>query len=543
MKSWLDGPLVTTSLFDHCVTQRQIKDADHFIAPVWPDDLHDPFLLPDMEKVTGLLWDALEHQRDVTIIGDYDMDGTPAAALLAEFWVLFGQQPQVILPTRSDGYGFQPHFVPRIPEGSIIITVDCGIRDHEAIAQAKDKKCTVIVTDHHECPAELPPADAILNPKRLDSHYPFRELCGTGLVYKLLMALVGQAPGWAESAIPPNWLAWMLDLVVLATIGDMVPLLGENRVLAHYGMRVLRRTRRPGLAHLIQALGLEAATLTYQDIAYKLLPKLNASGRMERMDEVFDLLVSRNGHRLDQALTTILTRATQSQLLLQAMMEEAELQAAQQVGTSVIVVANETWHPGLTGIVAGRLVEKFHVPTAVLAGVGDGYRGSMRSVRGVALPELLTSAQPLLERFGGHEQAAGLSLLKHNLGPFVEHIQVLSISRSESVITTDGLVSPEQITLETVSELGQLEPWGVGHPEPLWSLHNVTLKNIRWLSDGKHLKATFGANGTDCIYFQAQVDPSWLAQPLDIFGTVGINEFKGRRTPQFIVKGVYAPHG
>ncbi len=543
MKPWLDGPPVTTDLFTHTLGARQISDSARFLAPQWPDDLHDPFLLPDMKEAVTLLWQAIETNRPITIMGDYDMDGTPAAALVAQFLSLFALRPQVILPTRAEGYGFQPFFVDRIPTGSLVLTVDCGIRDHEGVLKAKEKGCSVIITDHHECGLDLPMAGAVINPKRSDSAYPFRELSGTGVAYKVLQAMIALAPANAVARIPDGWLAWVLDLVCLATIADMVPLVDENRVLAVYGLKVLRKTPRLGLARFIEALGLDRENITYTDIAFKLIPKLNASGRMERMDEVFTLLVATAPAEIDAALTTILTRATQSQLILQTMMEEAEVLIADQQGASVAVVAKEDWHPGLTGIVAGRLVDKLNVPVAVLAGTAEGYRGSMRTFGGVVLPTLLAQAQDHLQRYGGHAQAAGLSLAKESLIPFRTALQAIPVVADSVVTVTDGLLVPKQIDVATVSPLARLAPWGIGHREPVWSLKAMQLGNVRWLSEGKHLKATLPDTNVDVIYFNAKLDRSWLAGCLDIYGTVAINEFRGNKQPQLMIKGVFPSHG
>lgn len=548
MKQWRDGPQVNTTFVEHLVSARNLLLDDRFLTPRWPEDLHDPFLLPDMEKGVARLWKAIESSEVIGIVGDYDMDGTPAAVIMAQFLRLVGSNAHVILPTREEGYGFTTRFVDQLREKGVtlIITVDCGIRDNEAVSHALKHGCDVILTDHHECAEVLPPAYAIINPKRLDSTYPFRELCGTALAYKFVDALIQRAPEAYRSRIPGAWLAWTLDLVAMATVGDMMPLIDENRVFVTYGMKVLRKTARPGLQRFFEALAIDPTTLGYSDISFKIIPKFNASGRMESMDDVFTLLVTQDIREADEAVKRVLARGTQSQLLLASMLE----QARERVGVTdspVVLVADDTWHPGLTGLVASRLAEELSRPVGVFAGVdAASYRGSMRSIPGVSLPDLLTQASDLLEKFGGHEQAAGLSFPKSNFDSLQTLLSRVSVQPSMVVsLVTDGLIDADQVTLSALEDLERLAPWGMGHTEPLWSLSGVMLEDVRWLSDGVHLRAAIrGAKGAlPVIYFRAESIKPLLDSKLDIYGTLTINEFRGKRTPQFMIKGATLHNG
>ena len=545
---WQHGPKVTTSLFDHVITTRGITQATEFIEPRWPNDLHDPFLLPDMEKAVTRILQAVECGESIGIVGDYDMDGTPAAVLLYQLLGCLGAYPAVILPTRMEGYGFQQAFVDRLRQKnvSLIITVDCGIRDHATVDYAAERGIDVVVTDHHECSETLPAALAVINPKRVDSGYPFRELSGTAVAFKLAEAIIGRLPKAHHNDVPKQWLAWSLDLVCMATISDMVPLVDENRLLAWYGLRVFRQSHRPGLRRLLEAIELDPSTFSYEDIAYKIIPKCNASGRMENMEAVFTLLASNDRELVDRAVRDILTRSTQSQMMLAAMLDAAEAKLHDQSTLgSVILLADDTWHPGLTGLVAGRLAEKHHRPVGIFAGIdATTYRGSMRSPKGISLPQLLAPATDVLGAFGGHEQAAGLSLLKQHFPVLQERLTAQPLDSQSIILTTDGEVTVSQLTLADIESLTRLAPWGIGHPEPLWSLQNVRLDGVRWLKDGAHLKASV-REGTDCvslIYFNAQSVLPIVDTSLDIYGTVSINEFRGKRDVQFMVKGV-RPHG
>lgn len=543
VKNWQDGPDVTTDLFRHLVAHRGIPSDTSFLNPVWPNDLHDPLLLPDAQKAIQRIWRAIEHHEHVGIVGDYDMDGTPAASLLYDFFQLVGLRPTVIIPTREDGYGFSVEFAETLTKAgcTLIITVDCGTKDSEAINLAQSRNADVIVTDHHECPGELPQAYALVNPKRRDSQYPFRELCGTGVIYKVIEGVWKLAPSTAN--LPETWLAWSLDLVAMATLSDMVPLLDENRLFVRYGLKVIQKAKRPGLRRFIESLDLHPADLTYQDITFKLAPKFNAAGRMEGMRDVFTILTSKNTQEIDAAIQRVLICGTQSKIFMERMLEEAQAQLAVQADdAAVLVAADPGWHPGLTGLVAGRLMDLFGKPVGVFAQAGDEYRGSFRSPKGINLPTLLEPLSEHILRFGGHEQAAGLSVSPDKFNVFSSAVAQSSLRGSEGPrLVTDGVIRPSQATLDSLELLDALTPWGMEHHEPLWSLQRVRLDAPQWLKDGQHLKAVVrGEDGSELslIYFGASHLRPHLSGVFDLYGTLSINAFRNQRTPQFMVKGV-----
>lgn len=541
-KWWVDGAVVGSTLQEHVLAQRGLARADFDVA--WPDSLYDPFLMPDMEAAVARIWKAIVAKETIGIMGDYDMDGTPAAALLAHFFSLFSIDPKVILPRREDGYGFSPAFVEQfLKQGtSLIITVDCGIRDYAAALKAKEAGCDVIITDHHECAETLPEAIAIINPKRPDSNYPCKHLSGTGVIFKVIQALILRATPEYKKRIPETWLAWSLDLVGLATIADMVDLVDENRLFAIYGLKVIQKGGRPGLNRLITGLGLDRSLLTYSDLSFKIISTLNASGRMQDMYDVFTLLSSTDREEIDNAIKAILVRGTQSQLLLASMLEQAKGRVPTEDQNKIIILADDAWHPGLTGLVAGRLVEQYKVPVGVFAGVGNGeYRGSMRSIPGVDLPVVLNQVSEHLMKFGGHSQAAGLSFERTKFETLKAALAGLDVTGDGAhAFTTEGLITADMVNLESLESLLELAPWGMGNKEPFWSLQGVTLEDGRWLSDGKHYKATVrGESGSlPCIFFGAEAYKDSIDALLDIYGTLSINEYRGKKTPQFMIKGV-----
>lgn len=539
--------MVTTHLFDHVVKQRAL-DIDDFLTPKWPDHLHDPMLFKGMDVATQRIWQAINAGEKIGIVGDYDMDGTPGAALLTTFFRRLGHEPLVILPHRDEGYGFSVHFAERLCSQGVrlIITVDCGIRDEAAVALAGSKGCDVIITDHHECGETLPSAFAIINPKQPDCPYPFKGLAGTGVAFKLAQGLIQTAPVAYKKKVPETWLAWSLDFVLLATISDMVPLQDENRLFAHYGLKVLHKTSHIGLQRFVEALNGDLAHLSYQDIAYKLIPKFNACGRMGSMEPVLTLLTSSSVEEADKAVQAILVQSTQSQLLLTEMLTEARVQAEKKADVPLVMVSQPHWHPGLTGLVATKLAEELKRPVGVFAlAESTYYRGSFRGGAGINFPVLLTQAQEHVEKFGGHAQAAGLTVAQEKLSALEEKLVSLYQHQAEADgvdATTEGTILPEHIALPALELLDQLAPWGMGHEEPLWSMRGVHFDRVQWLSDGAHLKGevVLGTERAPFIFFGAQHMRPLVEKQLDICGTVSINEFKGTRRPQFTIRSAVA---
>ncbi len=543
---WTDGPLVETTLFEHIIARRDITDPQAFLGLKWPDSLHDPFLMPDMKKAVARIGQALEKKEKIALVGDYDMDGTPGAALLSDFLTRCGTVPMVIIPTRDEGYGFAPAFVDRAHKAGVtlMITIDCGIRDTEAVQKAKELGIDVIITDHHECPDELPPAFAIVNPKRPGSKYPFDGLSGTAVAFKMCQALIDGLPQKLTKDVPKEWLAWSLDLVAISTIADMMHLVDENRLFVVYGLKVLRKTARIGLQRFIDALGLELAKVTYQDIAFKISPKCKAPGRMESMDSVFTMLTTQNEAEADAAIKQILVYNTQSQLLLADMEAQATEKIKDTADANIILLADERWHHGLTSIVAGKLCEKYKKPVGILAPHDATlYRGSFRSPSDINITAVLTALPDLIDRCGGHAQAAGLSVAVDKIEPLRQLLatyDLQSVRLKQEMPTTDGTLLLPQTELAFLEELEQLSPWGFGHTEPVWSLPGVTLEDITWLKDGVHLKAKVRNQNSflTVLLFNAEPHKPVVGEVLDICGTLSINEFRDKREPQLIIRGI-----
>ncbi len=542
-KFWSDGPPMTSDFFSHIVTHRGLDGS--VTDPTWPDSLSDPFLMTDMDVAVERVWDAVKENTCIGIVGDYDMDGTPAAALLKTFFDLIGVTTHVILPTRTDGYGFSNLFVDRLSQAGVtlIITVDCGITSHSVVEYAKTKNIDVVITDHHQCSLDLPQAVAVVNPERDNPEAATAKMCGTGVAFKLVQALIQRAPEGYKSKIPTDWLPWTLDLVALATLGDMVPLQKENRILVQLGIKILRRARRLGLRRFMSRIELDPDQLTYRDCVYKLIPKFNSAGRIDHMEDVLTLFTSHDEKEIDRAIEAILIKQTQSRIILDGILAAATVQVeALSPDIKLIVVSDPSWHSGVTGLVAGQLAQKFQKPTLVLAGTENGdWRGSGRSIGGINLFETLQPLQSRLSAFGGHAAAVGFSLTAEAFEVFCQELLDLSVAQdSNGGIVTDGSVMPGEIRTADVEKLETLAPWGVAHPEPTWSLPLNSIDDIRWLSNGKHAKLRLRDYPNlevmvfDVPRFQITLD----AKSVAIFGSLGINEFRGKKTPQLIVQGI-----
>lgn len=537
IQRWHDGPPVKSNLLDHVVARRHL-DTKEWLAPRWPDGLHDPFLLPDMAAAASRLWRAVAEGETVGIVGDYDMDGTPAAVLLANWFDHLGLKPIVILPSRAEGYGLTPAFVQRLVarNATLVVTVDCGTRSHEAAHVAQSAGLEVIITDHHAVGDSLPAALAVVNPMRTDSHYPFAGLSGTGLAVKLVQAMVMSAPASAKVSL--NWLAWSLDLAAMATLADMVPLRGENRLLAVLGLQVFRRGRRRGLHRFAQACGIAPSQATFDDLVYKIIPKFNAAGRIDSMDDVWRLLSGEENEAvIDRLVASIKGWHAQASAAADAIVTAAARDITNE-HDGWLIAAHVAWPVGVTGLAAGRLAERYGRPVIVLGGAPDGtLRGSGRSPTGNML-SALESCQPPVVALGGHAAAIGLTVTTANYPALRDCVQAITAPPPPPPTQTEGrLLGVANIA--SLERLNELAPWGVGHPEPLWSIMGAAIDRLTWLSAGRHAKISLvDWPNFDVLLFDAAAYRDRLDGLVDLMGPLRVNVWRERRTPQLIVQGI-----
>ena len=461
------------------------------------DDLHDPFLMTDMEKAVGRLHDAVVSREKILVYGDYDVDGTTAVSLVYSF--LRNHTKAVVdfyIPERYDeGYGVSYKGLDWASENDfkLIITLDCGIKANEKVEYARERGIDMIICDHHLPENELPKAVAVLDPKREDCHYPFDDLSGCGVGFKLVQAYA------QRYEIPFDYLIPLMDLLVVSIASDLVSVTDENRILAHYGLKQLNVNPRKGLMAMIQLSGLEPGHLTIDDIVFKIGPRINAAGRMETGRIAVELLTAtdlatanRIGAEINEHNNE---RKNIDRRITQEALEMVESGNCLSSGKATIVY-NPLWHKGVVGIVASRLVEAFYKPTIVFTKSQGGFvTGSARSVHGFDLYGAIESCADLLENFGGHLYAAGLTLREENLSEFCERMEkfiseAIIPEMQKPVVDVDAMLNFSQITPKFLRILKQFQPFGPGNSAPVFRTDNVYDNGMgrKVGAEGGHLK-------------------------------------------------------
>lgn len=485
-----------SSVLAGLLMQRGICDFDSakkFFRPSL-EDLYDPFLMKDMDKAVERLTRAIHQNEKVLVYGDYDVDGTTAVTLVYSFLKQHGVDCDYYIPDRyTEGYGFSFLAVEYAAahKFTLIITLDCGVRDVEKVARAKELHIDVVICDHHN-PGELPDAVAVLDPKRSDCSYPFKGLSGCGVGFKLLQAFSQQ------HGLPEEDLFVYLDLLTISIGADIVPLEDENRILAFHGLKILAGERRPGIAAMLELALFRKKELTITDVVFLLAPRINAAGRIFSGKQAVELL-------LESDSTVALKLAAQleeNNRSRKSLDKEITREALAQVHDDVFylnsfatVVAGDTWHKGVVGIVASRMVETFYKPAIVLVNKDGKMSGSARSIEGIDLFEVLTECGPLLEQFGGHAMAAGLSMIPENFIAFREKFdavvaKTLEGKRPQPTHKYDAEIHFTDISAKFFRVLKQLSPFGPGNMNPVFLVKNVTnVKFTRTVGDSKaHLK-------------------------------------------------------
>ncbi|MET3557371.1 single-stranded-DNA-specific exonuclease [Streptococcus rupicaprae] len=538
-KEGLDS-LVAQLLYTRGVTDEASLKA--FLTPSL-EDLHDPYLLHDMDKAVSRIRSAIEDGEAILIYGDYDADGMTSASILKETLEELGAECEVYLPNRfTDGYGpnqsVYKYFIDQ--QGiSLIVTVDNGVAGHEAIAYAMEQGIDVIVTDHHSLPAELPAAFAIVHPEHPEADYPFKHLAGCGVAFKLACALLEEVN------------LDLLDLVAIGTIADMVPLTDENRIMVKFGLEVLKRTQRLGLQELFQLAGIDPVSLTEETVGFQLAPRLNALGRLDDPNPALELLTGFDDDLASEVAQLIEEKNTERKALVQAIYEEAK--AMVDTSRPAQVLAKEGWNPGVLGIVAGRLLEELHQPIIVLS-IQDGVaKGSARSTEAVNLFEALSPHKAIFTAFGGHSGAAGMTLPVEQLDTLSDLLvayigeQDIDLSQKNHLLLDEELVL-DQLSLDTIKSLDKLAPFGMEHKQPVFYLRQVKVVNARAMGqDNAHLKLRLqqGQTEMDLVAFGygAYVREMSQLKDLEFAVTLSVNQWNGNTSLQLMmvdvrVKGV-----
>jgi single-stranded-DNA-specific exonuclease len=499
--------LTAKLLFHRGFTTKE--QVEKFLAPAYDRDLHDPFLMHDMEKVVLRTIQALKNKEKIAIYSDYDCDGIPGGVLLHDLFTTLGADFENYIPHRHDeGYGFHAHAVEALHArgASLIITVDCGITDIAAAACAEELGVDVVITDHHLPQATLPSVYAILNPKLSHDQYPFKDLCGSGIAWKFASALLSRVrkdTELAASAPREGWEKWLLDMAGLATIADMVPLQGENRVLAYYGLIVLRKTSRPGLRALYRAVRLNERMMTEDDIGFLIGPRINAASRMGEPMEAFKLLTTRDEVYAKELASKLekINRTRKSSVATITKEVKHRLSLRSEI-TPVIAIGNPEWRPALLGLVANSLVEEYQRPVFLWGTEGNNtLKGSCRSDGVTNLVDLMVRTEEIFIEFGGHALSGGFSLSREAVFHLEEKLSQTYLSMRDDAPSlpptlVDGELSLLDVSESTMRKIEKLAPFGEGNPKPVFVFRDVVVCEVSWFGkNGEHIRLVLEQDG------------------------------------------------
>ena len=500
--------------------------------------LPDPLLMTDMNLAAGRVALALDRKEKIAVFGDYDVDGITSTCLLTDFLRRRGADCISYIPGRlEEGYGLNPIAIHQLHgEGvKLIITVDCGITAVTEAALCKELGIDLVITDHHECKDVLPEAVAVVDPHRPDGGYPHKNLSGVGVAFKLAAALCGSQE---------EVLSEYADMVCLGTVADVMPLQGENRVFVTRGLTSLQNTNRPGIAALIAETGCAPESVSASTIGFMLAPRINAAGRMGQIDLAVELFLTQDPIRAVAVARALCELNRQRQAVESEIYQQAVAMLPVGQPPEAIVLAEESWHQGVVGIVASRIAEEFSCPAFLICLDGDHGKASSRSHGGFNLFSSLTTLSPLLESYGGHELAAGFTISRNNIPEFRRRICQLaagfySDDTPRTQLDVDCAIPAELLTIFNVDSLNVLEPCGNGCPKPVLMMKNLTIDRLQQVGGGRHMRLRLrsGRTNLNAIYFSANPESAFV-QPgdvVDIAFTPQINEFRGERTVQMNV--------
>lgn len=541
-KTFRISPLTAIILYN-----RNIRD-DETIESFLTRNLgvmHDPFLMKDMHKAAERIKAAKRNNEKITIYGDYDVDGITSIAILYKYLAENHIDVDYYVPDRmQEGYGVNRDALDKIKANgsNLIITVDTGITAVEECQYAKTIGLDVIITDHHECKERIPDAYAAIDPKRKDCSYPFKNLAGVGVVFKLIQAL--------SVGVPLNKLMdKYADLMCLGTVADISPLIDENRVIVTEGLKRYRHTKNIGLKALIDV-STKGKEITTSTIGYTIAPRINASGRLGCASTSVELFLTDDEEKAKELADSLCHENQLRQQTEQKMFKEAleYLEEHPEVKEDkIIIIPHENWHHGIVGIVSSKITEKFYKPSILFAIDGDEAKGSGRSVTGFNLFGALEYSSGLLEKFGGHELAAGLTIKTDNIEAFREKINEFAKDHMDDEILTptislDAAIKVNYITLDTVHDINKLQPFGVNNPTPTFAVRNIKIHRISVMSEGRHLRMTLFKDGKylDSVGFGMGEFYSYLNEGdyIDVAFALDINDYKGFQNVQLILRDI-----
>ena len=515
------------------------EDIDLFMAPT-RKDFHDPFLLPDMEIIVDRILKAIGLKEKIIIYGDYDADGITSVTVLKSFLKERGLEVSSYIPNRLDeGYGLNKEAIKKIHDDGfkLIVTVDCGISGIEEVDYANSLGMEILITDHHE-PAEiLPKALAVVDAKRRDNKYPFSQLAGVGIVFKLIQAIS------IKLNLDEKEFLKYLDIVCIGTISDIVPLIDENRVIAKLGLKLIAQTKNIGLKALLEVTGFR--NIDSGTISFGVAPRINACGRMGNEKLALDLFLCKDYEEAKKLAIKLNEYNIERQNIEKRIFDEAvEKIEKEEKEKSCIIVEKEGWHHGIIGIVASKVTEMYFKPSILICFDNNEGTGSGRSVPGFDLHDALTKCSNHLEKFGGHSMAVGVTLKKNEFESFKkeleEYAKQLEVDKIVPVINIDSELCLRNVDIESVKSLKMLEPFGEANKMPLFLFENLKINSIRTVSEGKHLKLTLKDDNymVNAIGFNmGELSEKFLLDDrVDIVGNLDINSFNGMENIQIIIK-------
>lgn len=520
------------------ISKDEIRE---FLNPT-RDDFHDPFLMPDMEKAVERILIAIQNKEKIIIYGDYDVDGITSVTVLKKFLEEQGLKTGEYIPNRlNEGYGLNKEAVKNISEQgyTLIITVDCGISCIEEIEYAKELGMEVIVTDHHEPGEIIPDCLAVVDAKRKDNKYPFNQLAGVGVVFKLIQAISLKLNLEAKEYLK------YLDIVCVGTISDIVPLIDENRVITKLGLKLVEKTRNIGLKTLLESTGYKEINST--TISFGIAPRINACGRMGEEKEALELFLTNNIQEAKQ-ISEILNQynierqETEKQIFKQAIQEIEE----ENKDVPCIILGKEGWHHGIIGIVASKVTDIYFKPSILICFEGEEGKGSGRSIPGFDLHDAVMNCNTYVEKFGGHSMAIGINVKKENFEKFKkefeEYVQNSHINDIIPIIKIDKEIDLRKINIQDIRDLKLLEPYGEANKMPLFLIKNMKIQSIRTLSEGKHIKLKLGIDNyiADAIGFNMGniAEQYLIGDRVDVVGSLEINDFGDNENIQINLKDI-----
>ena len=535
------------------------SDASAFIR-LETELFHDPFLMTDMKKASERIVTAMENGEKIAIYGDYDVDGVSSTCLLSLYFRDKGIETSFHIPNRvGEGYGVNRDAIDKLVNDgtNLIITVDTGITANDEAEYCASLGCDMVITDHHECRGDIPKAVAVVNPHRPDCNYPFKELAGVGVAFKLVTAIeftLREKRGIPTDGFLSDICKKYVDLAALGTVADVMPLVNENRLIVSMGLSYMERSPRIGLSALLDAVDAGKAPtkkrkMTSSVIGFTVAPRINAAGRMASASRAAELFLSRNTDEIREIAEELCQTNTQRQneenKIVDSLKERIENELA--ADSPVIVLDDTGWNHGVIGIVSSRITEKYGKPSIIISfedGIG---KGSGRSVKGMNLVEALLHCSDLLEKFGGHELAAGLSIKQDNLELFKKKINefaraALSKEACEPTLDLDFELSPSEMTLTQAEELDLIEPCGVGNPLPSFYCPDLTVLEVTSMGQGRHTKYLLDGNGKriSAVFFGSSPEELGFSpsDKVDIAFRLGINEFRGVKSEQILLRDI-----